>query len=72
LCERISHSSEEVAKEAARAVRKIIKYGTQNNNSEQEKIMAMKIWLLGCMRCPEKHGFRGRIDRTTIVPVSSV
>jgi hypothetical protein len=59
LCERIVHSNEDVAKEAGRAIRKAIKYGTtEPDGLEEERIMAMKIWLLCCMNSSEASGLR--------------
>lgn len=51
ICERISSSPEEVAKEAARAVRKVLKHA----DTEQERVFAAKFWLLGCSN---SSGFR--------------
>ncbi len=54
LCERVAHSPEAVAKDAARATRKELKHGSD----EMAKVTAAKIWLLGCANSPEKGGFR--------------
>lgn len=60
LSERIAHSNEEVGKEAARAFRKAIKYGTSEpDGSDEERIMAMKIWLLCCTNGSERSDLRG-------------
>lgn len=69
LCERIAHSNEDVAKEAARAIRKAIKYGGgEDDMGDEARVMGMKIWLLGCMNCPEKHGLRGELSFTMTRP----
>lgn len=49
-----------MAKEAAKAIRKVIKYGVSEYQfTEPEKVMGMKIWLLGCTNSPPKGAFRG-------------
>lgn len=52
----MASSNEDTAKEAARAVRKEIKH----SQTDVEKIVAAKIWLLGCMDTQEKGGFRSK------------
>jgi hypothetical protein len=60
LSDRIAQSNEDVGKEAARAIRKAIKYGTSENGGlEEERIMAMKIWLLCCTNNSERSDLRG-------------
>jgi hypothetical protein len=59
LSDRIAQSNEEVGKEAARAIRKAIKYGiSEDTGLDDERILAMKIWLLCCTNSSDRSDIR--------------